>query len=190
MAAGGDSGSVVCVGGPGETARLDTTWGVLEAAERVTGVPVTQEQAAIRKARDRYLSQTLVGRWALDAFYVNQATILLRLGQDKVEESDRRLAQALYAKYSADAKLALADPDRDDLRVSGQLLHDLEAGLRAFAKYFKQEERAAARRLLGLAHGARGMNTRQVLSYRDDPKVYRRARAILARVGSMHDPYR
>lgn len=110
MSAGGDSGSVVCLGGPGQTARLDTTWGVLEAAERVTGVPATQEQAAIRKARDRYLRHTLVGQWALDAFYVNQATILQRLGQDKVEESDGRLAQAPYAKYSADAKLALPTP--------------------------------------------------------------------------------
>lgn len=114
MSAGGDSGSVVCLGGPGQTARLDTTWGVLE----------------------------------------------------------------------------LADPDRDDLRVSGQLVHDMEAGVRAFAKYFTQEEGVAARRLLGLARGARGKNAREVLSFLDDPKVYRRARAILARVTSMHDPYR
>lgn len=74
--------------------------------------------------------------------------------------------------------------------MSGQLLHDLEAGLRAFAKYFSREEGVAARRLLGLARGARSMNTREVLSYLDDPEVYRRARAILARVSSMHDPYR
>lgn len=190
MSAGGDSGSVVCVGGPGETARLDTTWGVLEAAERSTGIPVTQEQAAVRNARDRYLRHTLVGQWALDTFYVNQATILERLGADKVQKPDRRLAQALYAKYSADAKLALADPDRDDLRVSSQLLHDMEAGLRAFEKYFTQEEGIAARELLDLARSARGKNAREVLSFLDEPDVYRRARGIVARVSSLHDPYR
>jgi hypothetical protein len=101
----------------------------------------------------------------------------------------RSPTDASHRRCTPSNQLALADPDRDDLRVSGQLLHDLEASVRAFAKYFTQEERVAARQLLDLTRDARSMNTREVLSYLDDPEVYRRARAILARVSSMHDPY-
>jgi hypothetical protein len=189
MSAGGDSGSVVCRGGSGAVVKTDSQWSVLSVAQELSGVPLTQEQSAIREARDRYSQKTLLGRWGLDMWYVNQPRVCERARKSDVQESDRQLAQAFYAKYSADAKLALADPDRDDLVVTPEHLTDAEVALRAVEKYLTPKEVAAANELLQLAQRTLGKNPRELLALADDPKLYEQVRAIVARTGSVYDPY-
>lgn len=78
----------------------------------------SQEWDTIRRARDDYLTETLVGRWLIDLVYVHQTTLLNRANSTLPTAGDRALAQALYAKYLGEVKLALADPSRNDVRLT------------------------------------------------------------------------
>ncbi|MFC4121069.1 hypothetical protein [Nonomuraea zeae] len=191
MSQGGDSGSVVCRGGSGGT-FFSFICPFLATAEELTGVPFTQEWMSISYARDKYLATTLVGRWLIDALYLNESTAMVRSAEVKpqVPDSDRAFAQALYSQHGGDMKLALMNPDRDDIRVSEQFIHDAEESLARARKFMLPDEAAAAEQTIALVRerGIVGMTGRDLLNLLDDPNLLQKLKEIAAGTGSLLDP--
>lgn len=192
MAAGGDSGSIVCKGGSGEVGvpPVLTACSVLHLAEDVTGIPFSQEWVSIEYARSNYLAPSLVGQWLIETFYenVNQQAHALRVQQAEVDPEDRAFAQALYAAYGSEVKLALYEPDRDDLRVTEQHLAEGEEALARLSKYLLTSEVWAAYEVFALVRTLLGLNGRSVIAKLDDPGLLQSLRDIVADLG-IHDPY-
>ncbi|WP_433359056.1 hypothetical protein [Streptosporangium sp. CA-115845] len=191
MSQGGDSGSIVCRGGSGDTS-FALSCPFLEVAEELTGVPFTQEWLSISYARDKYLANTLVGRWLIDTLYLNESTAMMRSAEVKpqVPNDDRAFAQALYAQHGGEMKLALLNPDREDVRVSEQLLLDAEESLARARKYMLPEEADAAQQAIALIRqqGVVGKNGRALINMLDDPELLRKLKEIAAGSGSLQDP--
>ncbi|MEW9555487.1 hypothetical protein [Nonomuraea sp. NPDC050783] len=191
MCQGGDSGSVVCRGGTGGT-FFSFVCPFLATAEDLTGVPFTQEWMSISYARDKYLANTLVGRWLIEALYLNEQTAMVRSGEVKpqVPDSDRAFAQALYSQHGGDMKLALMNPDREDIRISEQFLHDAEESLARARKFMLPDEAAAAEQTIALVRerGVVGMTGRQLINLLDDPNLLAKLKEIAAGTGSLLDP--
>ena len=154
------------------------------AADRATGAPFRYDQVAVEDARDRYLAQTEVGRYAIAVFYNNRERIEDRANATPARGADRSLAQALYGRYSGDAKLALADPDRADLGLTQQQMADAEVAFAAWKKYLEEDEARAADALAELARSkARiGMTARDGLAVLDDRRLLEQVKAIAATV--------
>ncbi|WP_207934241.1 hypothetical protein [Actinomadura sp. KC06] len=192
MACGGDSGSVVCRGGTGVITKPEclVLCPFLGAGEDLTGIPFTQEWVSIRHVRDRYLSTSLIGRWLIDLMYENQESALRRAREAQVPPQDRALAQALYATYGTELKLAAADPDRSDLVVTDQHLLDAESALASLHKYLTPKEQEAAKEIRDIGFSLRGKTARELITMLDDQELYDRLRRIVDDTGSLVDPHR
>ncbi len=192
MSAGGDSGSVVCYGGSGVTEIPCSDAGIggmcasTAAAANLTSLPLTQDLPEIRQARDKYLAQTRIGAWAIAVFEKNEHALRDRAELTVLSEEDRELARALYSRYSGDAKLALADPDRDDLRVTQQHIDDARVVLRRTRAYATDEEYAAGEKLMKLAPMTLGKNPRELLKMLNDDGLFQRVRAIVSNLRTLN----
>jgi len=191
MSRPGDSGSVVCRGGSGEE-TLVFQCPFLTVAEDLTGVPFTQEWLSITYARDKYLAGTLVGQWLIDTLYLNEPTAMRRSTdvRSEIPAEDRAFAQALYAQHGGELKLALMNPDRDDVRVSEQFLLDTEEALARARRYMLPEEADAAQRAIALIRqqGVVGKNGRALITMLDSPELLAKLKEIVAGTGSLLDP--
>lgn len=191
MSQGGDSGSVVCRGGSGASGFVFTCQ-FLATAEELTGVPFTQEWLSFSYARDKFLANTVAGRWLIDTLYLNESTAMYRSAEvrPQVPDEDRAFAQALYSQHGGDMKLALMNPDRDDIRVSEQFLLDAEESLARARKYMLPEEADAAAQTIALvrARGIVGKNGRDLITMLDDPELLAKLKEIAASTGSLVDP--
>ena len=186
MSLGGDSGSILCYGGSGitdipcDSPIIGFPCASTVAAQDLTGLPLTQDLPEIREARDEYLAQTRIGAWAIKVFDKNEHALRTRAELTVLDQGEKELARALYSRYSGDAKLALADPDRDDLRVTAQHLDDAQVVLRAARPHLTNEEQDACEELVQLAASAIGKNPREVLAMLDDDTLFERVRRITA----------
>jgi hypothetical protein len=194
MSGGGDSGSVVCRGGTGAVNLVPflILCPFIGLAEEMTGIPFTQEWVSIKFTRDKYLATTLVGRWLIDALYLNQERVILR-GMDTastVPAEDQAFAQALYTTYSGDVKLALLNPDRTDVRVTDQFMLDVDESLSRARKFLIDVEANAVQQAIQLARdkGVVGKNGRDLLTLLDDSDLLDKLKQIAASTGSLKDP--
>lgn len=167
--------------------------GTLGAAQLMTEVPISQDQAALEEARDKYLRTTRLGTYAIDVFYQNESYIRERIQGTALDDPTKDLARAFYGKYAGDAKLALADIDRRDLTLGEQHFTDAEVALRAARPHLRDDEYRAAEQLLALARVTLGKNPRECLEVLDDPTLYARVREIMSSVSTLEtevDPQR
>ncbi|MEV0388475.1 hypothetical protein [Nonomuraea sp. NPDC050643] len=194
MSCPGDSGSVVCrlpagsdIGHP--PCLEPAACAFLTAAEDLTGIPFKQEGETIRMARDQYLATTPLGRWLVDMVYVNQQALFDRGENTQVTDGDRALAQAMYTKYLGEVKLALADPTRDDLRLTQAHLADVRTALDGARKYLTPEESGAADWLYGVVQGQVGKKPSELIAMLNDPVLYETVRTLFGDVTYLIDPY-
>lgn len=195
MGCPGDSGSVICkvpaaasygrvrcAEDPGSCAFLGT-------AERITGIPFRQEAELVRTARDRHLATTKVGRWLIDMVYVNQRELFERGESTAVQAGDRALAQALYTRYLGEVKLAVADPTREDLRLTSAHLADVQMALTSLKKYLTQEEAGAADVLHNLLQAQVGKKPSELIAMLDDPGIHHTVITLFGEAPFLADPY-
>jgi hypothetical protein len=186
MALGGDSGSLLCRGGSGETVNIIINCPAIGQAENLTGIPFTQEWVSIDYAYKTYFSRSLVGQWLIDTFFenANQQQHAVRAMNLEVTPEDRAFGQALYAQYAGEAKLALFNPDRTDLRVTEQHMVEIQETLARCTKYLREDEAWAADQLFQMARSNTvGKNGREMIALLDDPGLLQRLRELAANMG-------
>ncbi len=191
MSAGGDSGSVVCAGGEGICSEPDGGCGTSATASRVFGLDISIDRIVEKEFRERYLSRTLVGRYLIDVFFRNEAQLNHRV-QDgmkgKGAEANRDLVRGLHEKYGGALREALLQPDRSDLRLSGEHLEQADMVLGRARPFMSPEEVRAAEEVLGIAKAALGKTVREILDMLDNRDLHARAVELVASVPSLKEP--
>ncbi|HEX8647412.1 MAG TPA: hypothetical protein VF715_10970 [Thermoleophilaceae bacterium] len=184
---GGDPAGIVDVSGP--YTGIGLSCASLATAEEVLGIPITEDDPTIRRARDRYLRQTLVGRYLVELFYHNELRLQDRLKGTEVRRDDRLLAQAIYKRYAGDLKYTIANAEKRGSKVDSQHLVDLTVGVNALERYQSADEARAAQAMLEIARRAEGKNFREVLDMLNDRSTLRRVQQIMGRVESINTDF-
>jgi hypothetical protein len=181
----GDSGSVVCSGGAG-SATDQCSCGTTSSASGVLGVDLKPEQAMALQVRDKFLRHTLIGRYGIDLFYLNEERFLARFQRADVKQEDKELARSLYKKYIGEARQAFAEGENSERRISDQHIEDARNALRHGQKFMSKEEVAASDNLFELAvrHG-KGKNAREILTLLNDESLLGQIKEITAPVKSV-----
>ncbi len=185
----GDSGSVVCVGGAGgdenECGCLTTS-----TAERISGLDLGLDEALEKEFREKYLSQTRLGRYLIDLYFRNERRLAERARSAKISESDRAFGRYLYQAYMDEARLAALQPHNPDLRLTEKHLEEARQALGRARPYLARDELAAAERLFALARQAMGKNAAEILEMLNDEELYRQVVSILSEVKFLRQPDR
>jgi hypothetical protein len=187
MSEGGDSGSLVCVGGSGGN-EDHCACATQSAAAALLGMDLSVDAAVESEFRGRYLQQTRVGRWGIDVYFLNEPYLIDRLRKARVREEDRDFARYLYDKHINEARRALLDPRGSDLRLSDEHLRDAREALGRARQYMNQEEADAAEELMRVVYEARGRTAAEILDMLNDEALFRRVQGIVSRVESIRTP--
>ena len=189
MTEGGDSGSIVCAGGEGGD---DDNCGCIStsAAEKVLGVDLGLDEALEKEFRQKYLSQTRIGRYAIDLYFLNERQIVRRARSAKVNESDSAFARYLYRTYADEARRAALQPNNPDIVLREEHLKEARAALGRAAQYLSEDEQRAAEQLYKLATQAEGKNLSEILEMLNDRALLEEVVEIMRAVKSLRQPER
>ena len=191
MSSGGDSGSVVCEGGEGVCEEMDSGCGTSTAAARVFGLDVGLDRVVEKEFRDRYLSRTLIGRYAMDVYFLNEAQVVRRT-QDATRkekgEAHVEFGRYLYDKYAADLREALLQPDRSEMRLTSEHLEEAQQVLARAKEHMSREEIQAVEEGLKIAETAVGKNIREILEMLNDKDLHERAVRLVSSVPTIKRP--
>jgi hypothetical protein len=184
----GDSGSLVCRGGEGgDEDKCDMCESTGTGMEFL-GTDLRLDAAIEKEFRERYLSQTRVGRYLLDVFFRNEQQILDRVREVGTSDSDRAFARYLYDKHGDTLRLALLRPNRVDIRLNDEQLRDAREALGRAMQHMSDDERHAAEELFKIAYQARDRTPREILTMLDDESLLKDVRRILGSVRSLEQP--
>ena len=191
MSCPGDSGSVVCAGGEGVCEDIDCGCGTSTTATRLFGLDVSLDRVVEKEFRERYLSRTLVGRYLMDSYFLNEGQIVRRTqeaSRDRKAGEDVEFGRYLHEKYAADVRAALLQPDRSDFRFSSEHLEEVEQAVGRARQHMSKEEARAASELLELAKEGVGKNVREILDMLNNKELYERVVRIVEGVPSLKRP--
>lgn len=187
MSEGGDSGSVVYLGGEGGN---EDACGCASAstAGKILDRDVDLDEAVEKEFRQRYLQQTRVGRYAVDVYFANEDRIVARGRRTKVSEEDRQYLQRLYDTYVDTARAVALQPQRSEVRLTQEHIEEGRRALRRFRSYLSDEEAEVAEELLRAASDAEGRTPAEILRMLDDEDLLGRARELVERVSFLRQP--
>jgi hypothetical protein len=181
----GDSGSLVCQGGAGGAAD-HCTCGTSSAANEVLGVNLNTERAMADEIRDKFLRQTKIGSFAVDAFFLNEDRLLDRFRRTEIHADDREFARKMYDKYIHEARQAFAEAEKSEQRITDQHIRDARAALSRAHKYMDDAEREAANKLFELGvERVRGKNAKELLALLNDEQLLSQIKDITKNVKSV-----
>ncbi len=191
MMLGGDSGSIICRGGPGNilapVSGFGGVCGVSGSIGAMYDLPLEHQLPHIDRLRDEVLALSPLGRMAIALTYINQPQIEARakeIGEATKVEKDN--ARAMYDKYRDFVVAALDDPHKPGLTFTAEHMQDLHWGLTAFAYHATPEELAAADTLFQeFVPGAVGKNYKELLALAHDKDVIKRVAEILQQVPTL-----
>lgn len=183
MSDGGDSGSLVCRGGAGGEEN-HCCLGIGAASEAV-GINFWPDQEVEKEFRQRYLSQTLVGRYAIDLYFANEGQVVDRLRTSDASEDDRAFAQKVYAQHAQTVREVLLQPYRSETRLSREHLDLTRQALERARKYMTPEEQTASKRLYEIAERAEGRNGGEILEMLNQPELYKEVVDIMSQVPTL-----
>jgi hypothetical protein len=181
MSDGGDSGSIVCRGGEGGSADHCGCLSISTASE-ILGIDFSRDEPVEKDFREKYLSQTLIGRYAIDVFFRNEDRLNTRAKDSKITEDDREFGRLLYKKYNEDVRAAMLQPLRSDLRFNDEHLRDLHEALDRSKKYLSADESQAADQLFALVPRAQGRTVGEILEMLNDESLYQQVVDIVSKV--------
>jgi hypothetical protein len=179
---GGDSGSLVYEGGEGSD--IDNCGcGSTNAAAGLLQASLRQERCMANEIRDKYLRQTLIGRWAVDLFFRNEERLLDRYHKSKIDAEDKEYARKLYSKHSETARKAFVEGERSEERLTSQYLKEARTALKRAEKYMSKDESEVAERLFKIVkEHAEGKNARELLALLNSEKLFEEVKAITSKV--------
>jgi hypothetical protein len=187
----GDSGSIACVGGDGDTpvdpSQDGSTCPTLGAAAEYYNVPLTDDEALSDQVRDDFLALSKVGRLMIAITYANADTAIARWtarvgGQGQAIE--QAYAPSYYAKYHDYVATLLGDPTSTAV-VTDENIHDIQtiiSGEIEVGEFTKDEAKAASYLFNNVIVQTSGMNRQQLLDFMNDDAVYQTVYDQLAAV--------
>jgi hypothetical protein len=185
MSDGGDSGSVVCQGGDGGNEDHCGGCASSTTAASILATDLSVDVAIEKEFREKYLSQTRIGRYAIDLYFRNENRIVERAHSAKISDSDQAFARYLYGKYIGEVRMALLQPGRSDIRVTGEHLREAREAVGRGIQYMTKEEAAAAEQLFDLARKAEGMTVSEVLGLLNDESLFEQVLKITSTVSTL-----
>jgi hypothetical protein len=187
LSAGGDSGSVVCRGGEGGNLdRCDDCISV-SAAEDILGFELKREGMEAKLVRDNFLKHTLVGRYLIEVFYLNEVRMRDRVGEMGIGEEDREHLRQLFSAHAPELRRAFLDQD-DSVRLTAEHLAEARSSLARAEKFMRPDEKKAAHEALDLAQRAQGMNARTALTFLNSRDILRTVRRLAEEVEFLNTP--
>lgn len=188
LSKGGDSGSVVYQGGEGGD-ESQCGCGTQSAAADLLQTDLKQERCMADEVRDKFLRHTRVGKYAMDVFFYNEERLLDRQQKTRIEPDDREFARKMYQKYAEEARLAFAEADKSERRVTEQHLRDAQAALKRAERYLRKDEVEAANKALALVkQHAVGKNARELLTLLNDSQLLEELESIVKKVRFLKRP--
>jgi hypothetical protein len=191
----GDSGSIVCIGGDGNTRiPLDIKadkCDIMDSVGAMYDLPLNSDHGLADQVRDEFLALSRIGNFLTQLFYVNSEVILNRTQGREASDNEKAGAASLYNKYHDFLVGALADPNRPDLVVTQENLDDAAFALSGAQLQMTQEEATAARNLYDtVLRPTLGMNYQQILAFMNDESRYRQVWDMIAPVPTLktHGP--
>lgn len=185
MSDGGDSGSVVCRGGKGGNIGDDKCGcGSTQSAKTLLQRDISTDVATEKVFREKYLSQTLIGRYLIDTYFNNEEYILQRADKLKSSEEDAEYLQYLYDKYANQARNMAWNPDSKET-ISSEHLGEARQVLGRMQPYLKDDEQQAAKQLFEIAQNFEGNTVSEALKKLDDQKLYNEVVRIISNVESL-----
>jgi hypothetical protein len=184
MSDGGDSGSIVCRGGDGGS-EDHCGCGSTSAAAALLQRDVTIDVAAEKMFREKYLSNTLTGRYLLDSYFRNEDYILERVKKIRTNKEDVDYIQHLYDKYAEEFRAMALNPRDSKQRITAEHLKEAARTLGRFSQYLQKDEQEAAKQLFEIVQSFEGKTVSDALEILDDRKVYNNVVKILSKVDTL-----
>lgn len=186
----GDSGSVVCIGGDGDTRiPLDILPERCQTMDSVGGMydlPLSSDHGLADQVRDEFFALSKIGNFLTQMFYVNSEVIVNRTQGREASAEEKSGAASLYNKYHDFLIGALADPNRPDLVVTQEHLDDAASALSGMQLQMTQQESDAATNLYNtVMRPTLGMNHQQLIGFMNDEARYRQVWDIIAPVPTL-----
>lgn len=178
----GDSGSVFCQGGAGSSTD-NCSCGTTSAGSSIIGQDLTAEAAMANQVRDKYLRHTLVGRYAIDLFHLNEEAFLERFRRTEIKDDDKELARRLFHKHIAEARQVFAEGENTQKTLTDQHFADAREALKHAQKYMFPDEIEASEHLFRIAEErGKGRKAREILSMLNDEGLLRQLKDIAQNV--------
>ncbi|BCJ29294.1 hypothetical protein [Actinocatenispora sera] len=193
----GDSGALVLAGGNGRTFVQEpepptSNCELLATVGHYYDLPLADDNDLTSQARDQFLAQSPLGNLLIGAIYLNQQTVIDRLGGKEAEGVAIGYAKEYYDKYRTLVATVLANPD-SGATMTQENIDDLEfmfAGMTGGAgiqPVLDQDEAQVAYTLLtGVVANTVGMNYQQIIDYMNDPGVFQTVYDQLATLPSVN----
>ncbi|WP_116209640.1 hypothetical protein [Streptomyces olivoreticuli] len=185
---GGDSGSLVCQGGAGGNEDHCGSCFLISMASSMLGEDLSVHQQLEKEFRERYLSQTRVGKYLIDVFFSNQERLVNRARQARPSEEDRAHARSLYDRYSELITRIMARPYADDTRLSAEHLTEARQALELAKKHMTTEEAAVADGFFDLVKRAQGLKPGEILQALNAPAVYNQVKQLVSQIDFLQQP--
>jgi hypothetical protein len=187
MSDSGDSGSVVYRGGEGGQVDNCKDCFLTNTASTILAEDLSAEKVVAQRFRDKFLRQTLIGRWAVEVFDGNSRTFNARMRETKFDREDVDFSRHLFRKYRDEAVDVFARGEKSEQRITDDHIRDARQALDRAQKYMSGDERDASERLFKLgAELTRGKSTREALGLLNDKKLFEEVREIVAQVRSLN----
>ena len=189
----GDSGSLVCLGGDGETLLpIDVSslqCEVLSSVGSMYDLPLPADEDLADRVRDEFLAQSATGVLLTQTFYTNQHVIVARTENLEASDSEKSYAQALYMKYHDFLISALNDPYDPELVVTEENQEDAQFALFGMRPYLTEEEDTAITTLfIDVLGPTLGMTFQQLIDYMNHADTVQKVLDILAPVPTIEVP--
>ncbi len=178
MSNGGDSGSVVCQGGEGGE---EDNCGCQSAstATQFLKRDLKEDVAVEKRFREKYVSQTLTGRYLIDSFFLNEDYLNDRFNEAKIGEEDAEYARHLYDKYADKFRNMALNPSSKE-KIPSEVFKEAEQNIGRLRPYLSKSEQNSLDRAFKLAFEFEGKTTREALKLLDDKAFYNQVVKIVS----------
>jgi hypothetical protein len=187
LSSGGDSGSIVCRGGLGGTMDRCNECFSKSTAEGILGFDLTREGEEAKNVRDNYLRHTLIGRYLIEVFYLNEDQMRTRVEEADLGEDEREHARQLFREHASELRRAFLDQD-ETVKLTGDHLAEAARSLERADKFMRPDEKQAAHEAMDLAQRAVGLNVRQAIPLLNNRDILATVRRLVEEVQFLDAP--
>jgi hypothetical protein len=178
MGWGGDSGSLVRLGGDGITQVIlenvpNSSCGTFDSVGTMYGLPVNNDIPLADNIRDNFLAQTRLGSLLTHLFYLNAETVTTRSQASPTSASEKAGARSLYDKYRNFVETVMVNPRDPSYVVTQEHLDDTALAISGGELHMYQAETDALNSIYtNVIKRTLGMRYDDLIGFMNDDNVY------------------